>query len=180
METLGPVIVAVGGRDPSAALHAARVFARLSPAGVLALSVLEPLPIHAFGEEPRLPPPSFDAEREAALEARLEALVREASGEPGAWRMEVQLGDPAHVIADVAARERSPLIIMGIGRHSVVDRLLQRETVIRTIRLARSPVLAVSGAIASPPQRVVVGTDFSAESALAAQAALSLMGDEGS
>lgn len=171
----GPIIVAVGGSEPEAALRAARVLARHSPSGVLAIAVLEPLPISSLGEDPQLIPPNFETERRDALAARLSALVYEHSQEPGAWRTEVSFGDPAHAIAEVAEREGSSLIIMGIGRHRAVDRLFQRETVIRTLRVTRCPVLAVCGELAGEPRQVVAGTDFSPESACAAEAALTLM-----
>lgn len=171
----GPIIVAVGGREPEATLRAARVLARHSPNGVLAIAVLEPLPIYSLGEEPRLTPLNFETERRDALAARLSELVREHSQEPAAWRTDVSFGDPARAIAEVAEREKSPLIIMGIGRHHTVDRLLQRETVIRTLRVTRCPVLAVCGELAGEPRQVVAGTDFSPESACAAEVALTLM-----
>src|SRR5665647_1401796 len=171
----GPIIVAVGGREPEATLRAARVLARHSPKGVLAIAVLEPLPIYSLGEEPQLTPLNFETERRDALAARLSELVREHSQEPAAWRTDVSFGDPARAIAEVAEREKSPLIIMGIGRHHTVDRLLQRETVIRTLRVTRCPVLAVCGELASEPRQVVAGTDCSPESACAAEVALTLM-----
>jgi nucleotide-binding universal stress UspA family protein len=69
---------------------------------------------------------------------------------------------------------------MGIGRHDLAARLLGGEVALRTIRRARTPVLAVTDAALRVPARVAVAAvDFSASSVKAARAALELLDDGG-
>jgi nucleotide-binding universal stress UspA family protein len=78
-------------------------------------------------------------------------------------------------VADVARAERAPLIVMGLGRRRPIDRLLGGETTLRTVQRASCPVLAVGPELGPPFRAVVIATDFSAESAFAAECAVPLL-----
>jgi nucleotide-binding universal stress UspA family protein len=171
----GPVIVAVGGADARSVLRAARLLAPRAGGAVLAVSVLELLPVTVFGMEPMLLPPGFEEERQAALATQLTKRVQEFAGAGSNWRTSVLIGDPALVLADVARAAKSPLMVMGIGRHRPMDRLLGAETALRTIRRAPCPVLAVHPDLEAPFHDVVVATDFSAASARAGEIVLPLL-----
>lgn len=171
----GPIIVAVGGTDQRSVLRAARLLAPSAPGGVLAVSVLEPLPVHAVGGEPMLVPPNFEAERQAALTTQLTSLVQEFASADSAWRTSVVQGDPRYAVTELARTLQSPLIVMGIGRHRPLDRILGAETTLRTIRRAPCPVLAVHPDLDAPFREVVLATDFSPASARAAEIVVPLL-----
>jgi nucleotide-binding universal stress UspA family protein len=170
----GPMIVAVGGAEPVSVLRAARVLAPNFDGGVLAVSVLEPLPIFS-GNTETLVLPSFEADRQAALAAQLTTRVKELAGDDPAWRTSVIRGDPSAALAELARTVHSPLIVMGIGRHQPLDRLLGVETSLRTIKHAPCPVLAVHPDVEGPFHETVLATDFSPDSAHAAEIAVSLL-----
>lgn len=171
----GPILVATAGAESAALLEAVRRLPLHPERGVLAVSVLEPLPVYVPGSDLGLVPPGFEEERRSALHRELSERVRESVGTDPTWRTQVAYGYPGFTIADIAREHDSPLIVMGIGRHRVMDRLLGGETALRTMRRATCPVLAVAPGFLAPPRVVVVATDFSAESAFAAEAALSLL-----
>ena len=80
-------------------------------------------------------------------------------------------GDPATMIARVAHEGAASLIVCGLGRHSVADRILGDETALRLVRLADVPVLAVAEHAQSAPSSIVVACDFSETSLRAARLA---------
>jgi nucleotide-binding universal stress UspA family protein len=84
-------------------------------------------------------------------------------------------GDPADVIARAAAETNASLIVAGLGRHNIIDRVFSGETVLRLVRSASTPVLAIGPEFVIP-RTVVVGLDFSENSVHAAQLALCFVG----
>ena len=173
---IGPIIVAVGGNDALSALHAAKLLGLQSGKGIIAVAVLEPMPMYAMGLDLVMVPPEFESERRDVVLTELKAQVKRVIGEHSAWTSRVVYGEPSRAIADVAREEKASLIVMGIGRYKPIDRLLGAETTLRTIRRASCPVLAVGPALDAPLQHVVVATDFSPACARAAQLVLPLLG----
>ena len=171
----GPIVVAVGGSDAESALRAGQRIARQLDASVLAISALEPLPLFTGGPDSAVAPPSLEAERKAARLDEMKQQLSDVVGVDPAWRTQVVHGDPASTITQVAREHDAPLIVMGIGRHRPIDRIVNAETTLRAVRRASCPVLAVAPGDDAPPREVVVATDFSAASAQAAQAVLPLL-----
>ena len=172
---VGPIIVATRGTgDWSPALEAARLLAQRDGGELRVIGVLQPLNNYAmaYGLEP--PPAMFEEERRAAL---LRSVTEEVRRIPhaGSWPVEVAYGPPASTIAQLARERRARLLIMGIGRHAPVDRLLGDETTLRTLRHADRPVLAVGAEMAHLPRSGVVGIDFSPMSLWAAEQALGIL-----
>jgi nucleotide-binding universal stress UspA family protein len=87
----------------------------------------------------------------------------------------IERGDAAPTLARQAEAGRAGYIVMGLGRHGLVDRLLGSETALRVLRLADAPVLAVAPGSVSLPRRVIVALDFSPASLRAARASLPLL-----
>lgn len=172
----GPVIVAVGGHDQVHPIAAARDLASAMGREILALSVLGLYPQYATGLEPVFLPPAFDAERAARRVRSLRAQLHDAGPSTDAWRAEVVQGAPGPSLAEVAQRERASLIVMGLGRHRALDRLLGGETALQAIRQTPCPVLAVAPDARPPFHHAIVATDFGPASARAAQAAMPLLG----
>ena len=168
----GPVVVAVGGVDPTSVLRAARMLEPRVGGGILAVSVLEPPSASILGAEPRFLPPHYLDQQRAELATRLAEHLRTAGGAATGWHTRVVDGEPAFALTDLAASVQSPLLVMGIGRHRMLDRVFGSETTLRAIRLASCPVLAVHPDLDGPFHDVVVAVDFSPASAYAAQLAL--------
>jgi nucleotide-binding universal stress UspA family protein len=171
----GPIIVALGGSNVAGVLRAARYFASRSATDVLAISILEPLPQYLSGEEAVVLSPDVNAKHAESRLAALNAQVLEVADPATTCHTEVMLGEPSRAIADVASARHSPLIVMGIGRHRPLDRMLGLETAVRTISRATCPVLAVSADIHVPFRDVVLATDFSPGSIKAAEFIIPLL-----
>lgn len=162
------ILVATDGREQSdAALRAARRLVANGPLGVLTV-----LPPHAirdaseFGESAEL----LDA---IARQTLVEAQLRRVLGEGGDAWIEVRSGYPPALLAASAATHRA-LLVVGIGRPRVMDRLRGDESALRVIREARTPVLAVAECSEIPPRRLVLAMDFSDTSLAAARLALGM------
>ena len=89
--------------------------------------------------------------------------------------IEVATGGPAQVIGAVAKTLNASLIVSGLGRQRIVDRLLGDETALAIIRLSERPVLSVPQNFADVPRDAVVGIDFSEASIRAARLTLKLI-----
>jgi nucleotide-binding universal stress UspA family protein len=174
----GPMIVAVGPRNGESVLRVARALTPCSPMGVIAVTAREPLPAVIYGGELGMVPAEFEQDRLRSELVKLGERVNAIAHEDPRWESRVLLGDPARMLADLARETNAPLIIMGIGRHRPLDRLLGVETALRTIRQAPCPVLAVAHGSAAPMREVVVATDFSIRSARAAEAVLPLLAED--
>jgi nucleotide-binding universal stress UspA family protein len=66
-------------------------------------------------------------------------------------------------------------VVLGLGRHSPIDRILGSETALGVLRRAGCPVLAVPAGGAATFRRAVAAVDFSAASVRAAEAAAALL-----
>src|SRR5512143_28644 len=162
------ILVATDGREQSdAALRAAHRLVVGGPLGIL--TVLAP---HAtrdaseFGESAEL----LDG---VARQALVEAQVRRVLGEGVDTWIEVRSGYPPTVLSASAVAHRA-LLVVGIGRQRVMDRLRGDESALRVVREARTPVLAVGACSEIPPRRIVLAMDFSEPSLAAARLALGL------
>jgi nucleotide-binding universal stress UspA family protein len=165
-----PVIIATDGHDQS---NSAMIVGRLLAAndGALrVLSVLKRMP--AVNPEIQLPlSPDVDASRRAE---RRRAVRQQAARVWGEDAIDVELceGDPATLIARLAHETNATMIVSGLGRHRVMDRLFGDETALRLIRVSAVPVFAVASGLSHAPSRIVVAVDFSETSLRAARLAL--------
>lgn len=171
-----PVLVATDGHERSdGAVRAA--FALLDPGGTCHLvAVLPPLPI--VTPEAQLPiTMEVLARRRAELHRDIdEQLVRVEPSPRMKIVVEILDGDPATTITRVARRIRAKLIVAGLGRHKMVDRLFGAETTLSLMRTSSIPVLAVGPSFTAMPKRIVIAADFSEPSIRAARHALSIAG----
>jgi len=88
--------------------------------------------------------------------------------------LELRTGYPPAVLASYAQVHGVSLLVVGIGRPSVLDRLRGDESTLRLARMTRTPLYAVAPGCAVLPRQIVVATDFSAASMSAAQLALAV------
>lgn len=165
-----PVIVATDGHDQSNhAMLMAKLLAGKKDALRVA-SVLRTLPVLT----PEMST-AVSADLESARRRDQTRMVRQQAGR--VWNddlinVELFEGDPATCVAQLARQTNASLIVAGLGRHRVVDRLFGDETALRLIRVAGTPVYAVSNGPVRAPTRVVVAVDFSETSLRAARLAL--------
>lgn len=122
----------------------------------------------------------FDPNVTAELRADLTRRVHEQCVHDGVVdQFEIRNGQPAQVITAVAKAEHAQLVVVGLGRHEIVDRIFGDETALKVVRASRVPVLAVPEGRATTFHHAIVGVDFSEGSVRAAQAALTLVGETG-
>ena len=163
-----PIIIATDGQEQSdAALAMGRLFAESSDA-VRLVRVLRTLPM--VPDVPIQIP--MDVENTRRTEARYEVAAQANRVWQDVGDVELHEGDPATVIARLAHRAGASMIVAGLGRHRVTDRVFGDETALRLIRSADVPVYATATGTARAPRRIVVAMDFSETSLRAARLSL--------
>ena len=171
----GPILVAAADRGAEPVLRTAAWLASFLARRVKLVSVLHTAPvIHWAGAPPEISVET-DVERAQALRGLLDGTLRRIFGRHPDWQVDVVRGDPARLIASAARECGASLIVMGLGRHRPIDRLLGAETTLATVRTAEAPVLALCGEMHRPPEKVVIATDFSATCANAVRQVLPLL-----
>lgn len=175
----GALLVATDGTDAvDAAMQVAEAIAVAHGLTVQVLSVLEPLasfyPV-ADGLMVTLPPAISDDTRLETRRGEVRERVAKAVRDSEAWRIDVRVGPIAQTIADVANTLKPSLIVLGLGRHRPIDRLMGDEVAPEVVRLVHGPVLAVPRDAKAPLRRAVVAVDFSRASVRASRAAAAVV-----
>jgi len=175
----GPVIVAAGEGDLRSLFEAAQLVAPRLGTGVRVVSVVPPLLAPEYVGAAAFVPPTVDTEQELRDDVArlLERQIRDVATDSSRWEWEALSGDPPSTLVRRATELDAALVIMGIGRHRPIDRLLAAETTLRVVRHAATPVLAVGPTFNALPSAVVVATDFGPRSAIAVESALPLLAD---
>ena len=170
-----PVLVATDGRETatSAVLAGERAALRLG-ASPMVFAAIEPEMF--YGEMPVTRSVELETERSALRETLREHVERETGS---TWPTEVDIGPAGQRIALAATERDASLVVLGIGRHRMVDRLLGAETALHVLRGTERPVLAVGPDADGFFRRVVVAVDFSAASTRAAAIACRLIAPGG-
>lgn len=165
-----PVVIATDGRAQSdAALIVGRMLADGADA-MRVVSVLRPMPLIPEAQVP--PDDEFEIARARREGARGEAATQMARTWDSRCDVELYDGDPATVITRIARQVGATMIVAGLGRHRVTDRVFGDETALRMIRMSSVPVLAAANGLRQAPRRIVVAVDFSETSLRAARLAL--------
>ncbi|MEO7711329.1 MAG: universal stress protein [Gemmatimonadaceae bacterium] len=131
------------------------------------------------GPDELLPEQGDDTARRREQRDAVEVQVARVSGGSHVHPVTVINGSAARTIARVAAERHATLVIVGLGRHDLTDRLCGTETAIQLARVSRVPILAVREDAVALTSRALVAVDFSEHSERAAQAAIDLMGGTG-
>lgn len=159
------IMVAADGRTPAdVALLAARKFAGDTNFGVVAV-----LPNGSSTDRVRDGVQTVDA-----LRASVSDQIARMLGENAETLIQLRTGYPPAVLAAFAETHSVSLLVVGVGRPKVLERLLGDESTLRLARLARTPVFAVAVGRTVPPEAILIGTDFSATAMRAAKLALSI------
>lgn len=163
-----PIIVATDGRAQSdSALVVGRLLAETADA-LRVVTVLKTIPVIP---EAQL---TVSADLEAARRAEMRRAVKAQMSRTwdDEYDLEVRDGDPASVIVSLAHDTGATMIVSGLGRHRVTDRVFGDETALRLIRMSHVPVFAAANGLTRAPRRIVVAVDFSETSLRAARLAL--------
>ena len=169
----GEVLIAShGGPSGAAAIRLGRAIATRWGAPAEILGVVTPVLLYP----PEIPVDIAMIEQvdEESLQAQLETQ-RTAATTGGITPISILTGGAAEEIVERAGERRTALIVVGLGRRDIVDRLLGGQTPIRILRRAVVPVLAVAPDSADLPRTVVLATDFSDSAAAAARLTLSFL-----
>jgi nucleotide-binding universal stress UspA family protein len=168
------VLLATDGSVPAAAaMRLARIMAERNAWSPEVLSVMQPVPV-SVGEV-MLPAPTiqYDVVAPNSIRNRIRDQLKR-HGDP-AWPLEIEFGRAAPRIAETAQKHESTLILLGLGRHGRIGRLLGAETTARVIRHTDVPVLAVDEGVRSLPHVALAAVDFGESSVRAAREALALL-----
>ena len=169
-----PVVIATDGFEQSdPALIAGRLLSGDEADAIRVITVVNALPM--MTPEAGLPySADVDASRRADHKRAVAMQLERVWPEESPVDIEVYDGDVVARIADVAHNANASLIVVGIGRHAVIDRVFGTETALGLARAADVPVLAVAEGHAGAPRRIVVAVDFSETSLRAARMAVEL------
>jgi nucleotide-binding universal stress UspA family protein len=163
-----PIIIATDGRGQS---DSALIIGRLlgeSREAVRLVTVVKPMPVIA--EVPFPVPNEIDEERNAIIQREIGAQMARTWDD--AYDVELFEGDPATMISRLAHKSGATMIVAGLGRHRVTDRVFGDETALRLVRMADVPVFAAANGLTRAPRRIVVAIDFSETSRRAVRLAL--------
>ena len=156
------ILVATDGSETAhAAYTAAELIAAQTRVRVHVLSVVEAFPAVAQIPGTTVPAPALDVE-EATRDSLRADMVEQllTRGRLGRWSTEILVGKPATVIADAAKEREADLVIIGAGKHGLVDRLIGEETASNLAKIVQRPVLIASPSLARLPQRLVIALDL--------------------
>ena len=158
-----------GGASADGAGRVAALLAERRGVTVDTMTVLEPLPVLDGGFAPAYVPTPEEIE---AVRSSLRALVSEQMRRCGVGgNMQVRTGLRVIEIARAAQEMHAELIVLGIGRHGIIERALGNETALQLVQFATVPVLAVPTTKSKLPNRVLAAIDFSRPSIASAKAA---------
>ena len=170
------VLLATDGSPAAfAATRCVNLLATRFPLTLHALTVVAPpMPFDPMGANAVI---AAGIEREVSAEVRRQ-LTAAANGSI-VWQHQVAVGTPGPEIVRVASQRGSELIVLGLRRHALLDRVFRDETALSVMRHAAVPVLGIASGVSRAPRRIAVAIDFSRASIAAARAALTLLDDTG-
>jgi nucleotide-binding universal stress UspA family protein len=176
----GPLVLATDGlAQSSGAFSAAAAIARGgtrrnyrdAQLAVRVVTVCDGLPIVVPEVPAMFSQEVISGRRENLLEAACEQ-VRYNVCDATRWSVDSITGPTAPTIADVAEESGASLIVLGLGKHDLYERVFGSETALRVMQRSRVPVLAVPQNWIGIPRRVLVAVDFGAASLRAARVAM--------
>ena len=169
-----PVLIATDGSSVAAsAVKWAALMAKRGAWAPEAVTVLEPVPVSVVDAMLGAPPVEAQQLYGDSVLGRIRRQLQRRGG--GEWPLAVEFGRPAPTIARFARDRAVELIVMGLGRHGRLARVVGAETAGRVMSQSDVPVLAVAEGIRRLPRTAVVAVDFGPSSARAAREALALL-----
>jgi nucleotide-binding universal stress UspA family protein len=170
------VLATNGSAEADAALRFAAALARREELPLRAVTVLEPLPVLPLQTVAAGYPTQIEAERSEQILKGVRAHLA-ANGAHESVDTTMLVGSPGATIADAGREWGAECIVLGAGQHGALERMLAGDTVIRVLRHAVVPVIAVPSSAGGLPCNGVAGIDFSPASVAAARSAAALIGN---
>lgn len=174
--TSGPILLATDGSIQSdAAVRVAQLLSQRHGVAVRVVGVVQAIPVPSpdMGLVP--PPAELDDVRKSEMLEQLRSQLAGKAGTDVNWPIEIVHGHPARAIVRTAHEHHASLIVLGLGRHRMLDRLVGTETAVQVLRLSTIPVLAVPPGCETLPLRGAAAVDFSELSIESARNALQLI-----
>jgi len=173
---VGCVLLATNGSpEADAALRFARAYAVREELLLRVLTVLETLPMLPAQPAGLAYAMTIERDRGERILDRVRAQLATTRTPPRS-RASMLVGPPGATIAEAAREWNAQFIVLGLGRHGTLGRIIAGDTVVRVMRHAGIPVVAVPFRHASLPRRGVVAVDFGVPSLTAMRRAAQLIG----
>jgi nucleotide-binding universal stress UspA family protein len=176
---LSLVVPTDGSLGADAAVMAARALAERESLSAELLTVFERSPMYDAPLATGMSSLEVDLAAKQGLWQEIEQQRRRLVPRAERWPVTFEEGDPSRVIAGIARDRSDPLIIMGLGHHGMVERMVGRELALDVIREGAAPVYAVHPELPRLPRFAMAALDFSPASIEAARLALYLLGECG-
>ncbi|HEY2898701.1 MAG TPA: universal stress protein [Gemmatimonadaceae bacterium] len=155
----GVLLATHGATTADGAVRIAALLADRKHTTLNAICVQEPLRVYDGGYEALYVP---SLEEEEAVRASMRSAVNEQLARCGVTcSLQVRSGIPSTTIANAAQELGADLIVLGLGRHDLLERVLGNETALQLVQLASAPVLAVPQEMQSLPHHILAASDFS-------------------
>lgn len=169
-----PVLVATdGSRAAAAAIRLATLMAERGTWAPEAMTVLEPIPVSVADMTLGVPSVEYSDAFTNSLVGAIQTHLRRYGG--SAWKLAVEFGSAATSIVRRGKDAKAGLIVLGLGKHGKLTRLVGAETAARVVRHSDAPVLSVDSGVRELPRTAVVAIDFGDSSVRAAREALALL-----
>ena len=165
-----------GSAEADDALRFAAALASREELLLRVLTVLEPLPTlpaQPSGIGWRM---AHETERTERIMDHVRGELAQSASPPSALTC-MLVGSPGATIAAAGKEWHAKYVIVGAGRHGAVERFLSGDNVVRVMRHAAAPVIAVPAAGGSLPRNGVVAVDFGQASLAAARSAADVIGE---
>lgn len=158
--TTGPLLVATDGSESAdGAFIAARLLAQRSGAPVEVLTVLGPQTLVVPAPFPVAQTLDSDSLRMDALGEGARRQLHTLVGDNTGWKVEMRYGDPATMIYRSARALQAELILTGLSKHGVLDRIFGEETNPHIAQVTETPTLAVAAGTTRLPRKALIAID---------------------
>jgi len=110
---------------------------------------MSPIPVVSPDLDLQLTADSTDAAVENVRRS-VDEQIQRVLGEAASIQVDVRSGNPADIVCRAAEEINASLIVTGLGRRHLIDRLLADETTVKIIRCAPTPVSTIYLANVAP------------------------------
>jgi nucleotide-binding universal stress UspA family protein len=178
LTSLRLLVATAGESDSLGALNVAAQLERRRQAAVLAVGVTTPFP-HTVSSFVSIRPAvvADETNRLEVLEQLRDQLAKVKG--TGRWLKRAVVGFPGDALNSMADAWKASLIVLGLVRHSRLERVFGPGTTADVIKRAHVPVLAVPPDVVDLPKRACAAIDFSPASMASALTAAKLLAADG-
>ena len=161
----GPLIVATDATESAdAAFVAARMLAHRCGLDVNVVAVLERPAFMMPAPYSVALPPDLDGASADRLRDLAHRQLNRIVGDAPTWSVETRFGDPAMTLQRLAAERKAELVITGVSRHGVVERMFGEEMPANIAQVTETPMLAAAPGLVDLPRTLLVEIDLDSPS----------------